>query len=312
MKALRVFLLTLALPSGAATTGIWYSTWYTAKEPYIWLRGFGVGSTNQFVSDITGDGKADAVAYWNGDWYGANSNGVNFQFSGTWITGHGIGSSSQMLSDVTGLVSGVSRADAVVFFGATGEWYVAASNGTGFSYLGKWASGCGTNSTQQFLANIDGDFNGRSDAVSYYSTSGLWTVSYSSGTSFSGFGYCFPQNRPSGVSATFVADVTGDGRADAVQYVDATGLWWVAPSNGTCFGDFAQWSSTRAGPPNKPHSTFQLLGEVNSPRADAVEFFGEGGTAGEWWVSYGLPSGFQLPSEPSPEDSRSGELSDKV
>ena len=43
------------------TVGIWYSTWYAKEGPYLWIDGHGYGSVGQFLEDVNGDGKDDAV-----------------------------------------------------------------------------------------------------------------------------------------------------------------------------------------------------------------------------------------------------------
>ena len=79
-----------------------------------WITGHGAGSSNQFLADVNGDGKADSIVYFAGDgsWYVALSNGSGFNGYTRWITGHGAGSSNQFLADV----NGDGKADSIVYF----------------------------------------------------------------------------------------------------------------------------------------------------------------------------------------------------
>ena len=62
------------------TVGIWYSTWYSNYGKYIWTESHGVGSSNQFLGDMNGDGKDDAIVYFSGtgSWNVALSDGISY------------------------------------------------------------------------------------------------------------------------------------------------------------------------------------------------------------------------------------------
>lgn len=110
------------------TVGIWYSTWYAKEGPYLWIDGHGYGSVGQFLEDVNGDGKDDAViCFENGDWYVALSTGAGFGGYSRWGAGHGSGAAKRLMGDV----NGDGKADAIAYFG-DGDWYVALSTGSGF------------------------------------------------------------------------------------------------------------------------------------------------------------------------------------
>lgn len=198
--------------------------WYVAlakkggkfEKHSLWLSGHGIGSNNQFVADVDGDSRADAVIYFarEGIWFVSRSEGNSFSTNNIrpenfWIKGHGIGSSSQMVADVTG----DGKADAVVFFGQLGQWYIAPSTGGNFQSFNRWIDGHGTNSNAQFLGDTDGDR--RADSIVFFTQYGAWYNAASTANSFSTFNQWVSGH---GINSQkqFLADVTGDGKADAI------------------------------------------------------------------------------------------------
>ncbi|MCL6106092.1 MAG: VCBS repeat-containing protein [Actinobacteria bacterium] len=283
--------------------GIWYSTWYSTAAKYIWTTGHGVGSTSQMLADVNGDGKADAVVFFNGPdgstpagrWYVALSNGDGFNGYKLWTAGHGLGSSKQFLADV----NGDGKADAVVFF-PNGDWYVALSNGNGFDPYKLWKTGFGAGSTSQFLADVTGD--GKADTVAFYNDpdgvtpGGRWYVAPSTGSSFGDL-KLWIAGHGVGSTSQMLADVNGDGKADAVVFfnepdgVTPGGRWYVALSNGNGFNGYALWTAGHGFGSSK-----QMLADVNGDgKADAVVFFpGPDAykTCGRWYVALSNGSGF--------------------
>jgi FG-GAP-like repeat len=94
--------------------------------------------------------------------------------------------------------------------------------------------------------------------------------------------------------STELADVNGDGKADAVAF-DGTSTW-VMLSNGSGFGAPAQWSS------NTLYGTIssslqvgatQLIDLNGDHKADAVAFDGTGGV----WAMLSTGSGFGAPTQ---------------
>jgi phosphoribosyl-AMP cyclohydrolase len=282
------------------TTGIWYSTWYAQNGNYIWAKGHGQGSTRQMLGDVNGDGKADAVVFFNrigsesGVWYVALSTGSKFGAYSKWVAGHGFGSAMQFLADV----DGNGKADAVVFFNQIGSesgvWYVALSDGSRFGKFTKWVTGHGAGSPKQLLADVSGD--GRADAVVFFnqigSESGVWYTATSTGSSFNKYTKWIT-GHGAGSNAQLLGDVSGDGKADAVVFFNQIGseggAWYVARSNGSRFDGYAKWTTGYG-----MGSTTQLLGDVNGDRkADVVVYFNEvDGNTGKWFVRHSTGAGF--------------------
>jgi hypothetical protein len=130
-----------------ADSGSWYVSASDGEEfadDYrLWMSGHGVGSSNQFLADVNGDGMADAAVFFGagslaGNWYVALSNGAAFgPYYALWGVGHGVGSTFQGLADVTG----DGAADALVYFGGgqlAGQWYAEVSLGGAFSGYSRW------------------------------------------------------------------------------------------------------------------------------------------------------------------------------
>lgn len=231
------FTLIGSVASGSPTptytdVGMWYSTWY-AKTPVntaAWITGYANAGANQFIGDVDGDGKDDAVMFKSdGEWKAGLSNGQSFDMPTTWRTGHGVGSDNQLLADV----NGDGKADAVVFFSATGKWYAALSNGSGFNPYSLWISNHGAGSANQLLADVDGD--GKCDAIAYDSANGDWEVALSSGSAFTGSG-TWKTGFGVGSANQFASDADHDGKADIAVFYGGTGSWEVAESNGASFG----------------------------------------------------------------------------
>ncbi len=202
----------------------------------LWRRGVATGATRYLLADVTGDGRADAVAFSSGSWWVAPSTGSAFAAPVLWKSGHGAGSQAQLVADVTG----DHRADAVVFFAADGSWWTAPSTGSAFASYSLWKSDHGLGSSSQLLADVTGD--GRADAVAFFSATGGWWVAPSTGSAFASYSL-WKSGHGIGSSAQLLTDLTGDGRADAVAMFRADGSFWVAPATSGGFGAYTLWRS---------------------------------------------------------------------
>ncbi|WP_434345490.1 FG-GAP-like repeat-containing protein [Myxococcus virescens] len=212
-----------------------------------------------------------ATGIWYSTWYANEGRYI-------WSRGHGVGSSAQMLGDV----NGDGRADAVVYFSSSGDWYVATSNGNGFNSYTRWISGHGVGSSTQMLGDVNGD--GRADAIVYFSAGGDWYVSTSSGSAFNPYSRWI-SGHGVGSSAQRLADVNGDRKVDAIVYFSAGGDWYVSTSSGSAFNPYSRWISGHG-----VGSNAQMLGDVNGDgRADAVTYIA---STGDWYVATSSGSGF--------------------
>lgn len=192
-------------------------------------------------ADINGDGREDLVRFQstNGEWRVelASSTGSFFGGPRQWIQGHGIGSNRRFLEDV----DGDGLADAVIFFGASGDWWVAKSLGSSFGTPSLWISNHGIGSQNQFLGDCDGD--SRADSVVFFEPTGDWWVGLSNGSQFLPYTQ-WDTDHGIGSSSQHLADVSGDGRVDAA--IVLTGDWYVARGNQSGTG-FSPWSAHEFG-----------------------------------------------------------------
>lgn len=256
----------LAEENSTTKIGAWYSTWYANNEfPNVtWAASFGVNAT-PLMGDVDGDGKIDAVAYSNGVWQVALSDGTAFNLSGSWIEGHGVGSNKQALADV----NGDGKADAIVAFngdvnqdGAPGDWYVSLSNGSSFLSYSLWKSGFSVEGLSLF-ADVDGD--GKEDLHGI--ANGLWEVCLAENNQF-GAASNFMSDMPGNDEAFFASDVDADGKADAVIY--SGGTWTYYRSNGSYFyGPGIVWTTGHG-----VGATFRFADDVNGDGfAEPIVYF---------------------------------------
>ena len=207
--------------------------------------GWRVDKHPRFLADITGDGRADIVGFGDDGVWVALGNGdgtfqeprfvladLGFEAGGWRVDKH-----PRFLADITG----DGRAD-IVGFGNDGV-YVALSNGDGtFDFqpvpvindLGFDAGGWRVDKHPRFLADITGD--GRADIVGFGNDGVYVALSNGDGTFnfqpvpvINDFGFDAGGWRVD-KHPRFLADITGDGRADIVGFGDA-GVY-VALSNG--------------------------------------------------------------------------------
>jgi kumamolisin len=268
--------------------------------------GWRVEKHPRFLADLTGNGRADIVGFGDAGVWTALSNGdgtfqppkfvvENFGYDGG---GWRVEKHPRFLADLTGN----GRAD-IVGFGDAGVW-TALSNDDGtfqppkfvvenFGYDG---GGWRVEKHPRFLTDLTG--NGRADIVGF-GDAGVWTALSNGDGTFQpprfvveNFGYDGGGWRVE-KHPRFLADLTGNGRADIVGFGDA-GVW-TALSNGD--GTFqppqfvlANFGYDAGGWRVEKHPRF-LANLTGKGRADVVGF----GDAGVWTASSNGDGTFQPP-----------------
>jgi phospholipase C len=188
----------------------------------------------RFLADITGDGRPDIVGFgMDGIWVALGNGNGSFQPAAMVSadlaanSGWRVGKHPRFLADLTG----DGRAD-ILGFGDDGAW-AALSNGDGsFQPAGFVLNELGYNqgwrveNHPRLLADLTAD--GRADIVGF-GDDGVWTAL---GNGDGGFqparfvlaGFAFNQGWRVDKHPRFLADLTGDGRADIVGFGD-DGVW---------------------------------------------------------------------------------------
>jgi SOS-response transcriptional repressor LexA len=185
-----------------------------------WTGGPYYGRRGTFFADVTGDGADDAIAVMDDTVLVRRSTGSGFQSNEDWTHGPYYGSRGTYFADVTG----DGRADAIVVNDNT--VVVRPSTGSEFGPNQDWTHGrdYGTRVCSYFVVSGDG----KADAIVVNDDTVL--VRPSTGSEF-GPNQDWTHGRYYGTrrcnfcldDGTFFADVTGDGKADAIA-VDPVGV----------------------------------------------------------------------------------------
>jgi hypothetical protein len=199
--------------------------------------GWRVDKHPRFLADVTGDGRADIVGFGDAGVWVSLSNGdgtfapaqLGLNNFGYTAGGWRVDMHPRLVADV----NGDGRAD-IVGFGYAGVW-VSLSNGDGtfaapqlvVQNFGYTAGGWRVDKHPRFLADTTGD--GQLDIVGF-GDAGVWVSRGLGGGTFeapglviTNFGYSAGGWRVD-KHPRFLADITGDGRADVVGFGDA-GVW---------------------------------------------------------------------------------------
>lgn len=170
-----------------------------------WAWGPFYGERGTFFADVTGDGKADAIAINNSNVFVRRSNGTEFQPNESWTANPYYGERGTFFKDVTG----DGKADAIVVNNS--NIVVRRSNGTRFSDNENWTSNACYGERGTFFADVTGD--GKADAI-VVSNANI-VVRPSIGNSF-GEQQIWTTGAFYGERSTEFADVDGDGKADVI------------------------------------------------------------------------------------------------
>jgi hypothetical protein len=211
---------------------------------------------------VNGDGKADLIAFGNFGVYVSLSSGTGFATKVQWSTDFNPTTGWDKKKHVRHVVDidGDKKAD-IVGFGGDGI-HVALSSGSSFDYKGRWldnafsiGSGWSVYKHERLMGDINGD--GKADIVGF-GDYGVY-LSYSTGTSFAAPILAQPEfdyesgwrvadtYSPFSLNTTFadyavshprfVADFTGNGRADIIGFGNTYKPFRELPvATGTAFG----------------------------------------------------------------------------
>lgn len=235
-RAAAILTALFAATAIAKDAGVFYSTLYAYDPAYRMTRAtdFGKGAQQRLFGDMNGDGRDDAVAIFYSSSAGmrvevAVSDGSNFVNPGVRLSWPDAQAEDRiMIGDVTG----DGKDDLVAFRRTLGAWYVAVSNGTGFSAPVLWNTGNGVGSDFQFLGDVNGD--GRADAVISWRNfnNGDWRAGLSGGSDFGNFSI-LRQSFGTGSDRThFVGDLNNDQKVDFVSYQRSAGNWDICINGG--------------------------------------------------------------------------------
>ena len=217
-------------------------SWHIAGN----TRGFGNlldGSHAIYDGDFDGDGKSDALFYYNGDgnwWLGlSDGNALSWRLAGnTQGFGNLIDGSHRLLP---GDFDGDGKRDLLFHYNGDGNWWMGRFDGGALSW-----HYAGTSSGFGDLLDLDhrlyvGDFDGdgKSDVFAYRGSDGSSWIGRSDGNALGwhaagnsgGFGNLLDPSR-----MLFFGDYDGDHKTDALFYYSGDGNWWLGASNGDSLG----------------------------------------------------------------------------
>lgn len=249
------------------------------------------------MADVNGDGKDDIVAFGENDVWVEIRNSSGYNYGSIWSSGFCyndnwlVSKHPRLMADV----NGDGKAD-MVAFGENDVW-VALSTGNGFLPSSIWSTtfcfgdGWKVDIHERYVQDVNGD--NKADIVGFGDNQIV--VALSLGDSFS--------SSPVGWSTAFcgsgwnkidhtrtIADVNGDGKADAVGFGEND--VWVALSNGNSFQSPSIWSSFYCKGDGWNKSMFpSVVSDVNGDgSADIVGFGGN-----SVYISLSFALGFSCP-----------------
>ena len=267
--------------------------------------GWRVEKHPRFVTDVTGDGRADVVGFGDdGVWVALNTGGAGFDPPGLAVADFGfvaggwqVDRHPRLLADVTG--NGLPD---IVGFGDDGVWVARNTGGGTFAAptlavanFGFVAGGWRVDKHPRFVADLTGD--GRGDVVGF-GDGGVWVALNQGDGTFAAptlavadFGYDAGGWRVE-KHPRFLVDVTGDGRADIVGFGDA-GVYVSSSNGGGTFGapklTVADFGYNAGGWRVEKHP--RLMVDVNGDRRADIVGFGDAGA----YVSLSTGAGFTAP-----------------
>ena len=219
----------------------WFGKDGLLKDLNFWSRSF---------ADVTGDGKTDLILISKDGTYVVPSNGQGFDVDKRWFGKDGLLKDLNFWSRSFADVTGDGKTDLILI--SKDGTYVVPSNGQGFDVDKRWYSHeksplTDMNSWLPSFADVTGD--GKTDLILFSKHDGVYVMP-SNGQGFDvdkpWFSKKWPLTDRNFWSPSF-ADVTGDGRIDAILLNKTEGVY-VVPSNGRGFDVDERWYSHEKSP----------------------------------------------------------------
>jgi hypothetical protein len=283
---LNYWLLPAASILGRVSSGQWYSasstngsTSFTNAQVAQWNGGTW---TNVMNGDFNGDHHIDLIGRdGGGRWMVSLNEGYGYFFNPTQF---GAWSVTVTWSDVqVADVNGDGFDDIVGRLAATGQWYVAFSNGMTFTNAQTLVWNRSFNWVDVHVLDMNDD--GRADIIGRNASNGQWNIGLSNGATFNNSVWSAWSTTITWLDIR-VGDINGDQRPDVVGRVQQNGAIYVAlnQANNTFSSGFlwATWSTAGS------RSNVNLIDINDDGRADLVQLYN--GTT--WVVSLSTGSSF--------------------
>jgi hypothetical protein len=189
-------------------------------------------------ADVTGDGKSDAITVGSAGITVRTSTGSGLNAPQSWTTEAFLGDRDNYFADVTG----DGKADAIVVNRTSNYIQVRPSNGSSFGAAQTWSTSAFLGDRGNYFADVTGD--GKADAIRVRdeATKGVF-VRRSTGSGFSTTEETWTSGVYLGDRGNYFADVTGDGKADAIVVNSNQNYVVIRRSTGNGFEPNEAWST---------------------------------------------------------------------